>query len=134
MYNLAMKFFVTGRSSNIPEVERVIALIIEKGHQVTFDWPPLPMVKPYQDNLDKAAIFATAAIAGIIETDVYILLAHFDGTGVFTELGAALALAQFHGKPLVYAVAKEVPPAMFHYHPAIVWKETIEEVFTDLGI
>lgn len=133
-YNLPMKFFVTGRSSNIPEVERVIAIVREKGHEITFDWPTLPMVKPYDENPDKAAAFASAAIDGLIKADVYILLAHFDGTGVFTELGAALALAQLHGKPVIYAIATEIPPAMFHYHPSITWKRSVEDVFIDLHL
>ena len=128
-----MKCFVTGRSSNIPEVERAIAAVRALGHEVTFNWPTLSMVKPYAENPDKAATFATSAIQGIIDTDVYILLAHHDGTGVFTELGAALALAQLHGKPKIYAVAAEIPPAMFHYHPAIIWNETIEEVLAELA-
>jgi hypothetical protein len=128
-----MKCFITGRSSNIPEVERTIAAVRALGHEVTFDWPTLPMVKPYAQNPDKAATFATSAIQGIIDTDVYILLAHHDGAGVFTELGAALALAQLHGKLRIYAIAKEIPEAMFHYHPAIVWKETIEEVLAELA-
>ena len=108
--------------------------VIEKGHEISLDWMVFPMVQPYKENKDLAGQFAVAQVEGIAASDVYILLAHYDGTCVLAELGAALALAQFHGKPLVYAVAKEVPPAMFHYHPAIVWKETIEEVFTDLGI
>lgn len=128
-----MKFYVTGRSSNIDEVKRTIALIKTKGHEVTFDWPMLPMVKPYEDNQEKAATFAKDGIQGIINCDVYILLAHNDGTGVFTELGAALALAQLHGKPQIYAVAHEIPPVMFHYHPAIRWVTSIEDIFANVS-
>lgn len=129
-----MKFYVTGRSSNILEVKRVTALITAKGHEITFDWPNSPMIKPYADNQGKAVDFAQAAITGIVEADVYILIAHFDGTGVFAELGAALGPAQLHGKPRIYGVASEIPQAMFHYHPAIIWNESITDVFSDLGI
>jgi nucleoside 2-deoxyribosyltransferase len=129
-----MKFYVTGRSSNITEVERIIALLSERGYEVTFDRPALPMVKPYEENQAKAANFAKDAIQGIIDADVYILLAHHDGTGVFTELGAALALNQLHGKPEIFAVAREIPPVMFRYHSLIHWVKDIEEVFTALGV
>ena len=129
-----MKFYVTGRSSNIDEVRRTIALVKEKGHEVTFDWPALLMVKPYEDNQEKAAEFAQFGIQGIIDSDIYILLAHPDGTGVFTELGAALALAQLQGKLKIYAVAREIPPVMFHYHPSIHWVPSVEEVFELIGV
>lgn len=125
---LNMKFYVTGRSTNIAEVTRTIALIKIKGHQITFDWPTLPMVRPYEDDQEKAATFAKEGIQGVIDADICILLASNDGTGVFTELGAALALAQLHGKLKLYAVAREIPPAMFQYHPAITWVNSIEEV------
>jgi len=128
-----MKFYVTGRSSNLVEVERVITSIQARGHEVTFNWPLLPIVKPYEKNPDMAGDFALSAIQGVIDADIYILLAHHDGTGVFTELGAALALAQLHGKPQIYAVAREIPPAMFHYHPEINWFSSVDEVFTAVG-
>ena len=134
MYNLVMKFFVTGRSSNIEEIKRTMNQVIEKGHEISLDWTVFPMVKPYKENKDLAGQFAVAQVEGIAASDVYILLAHCDGTGVFAELGAALALAQLHGKLIVYGVSSDIPEAMFHYHPAIVWKETIKDVFADLGI
>ena len=92
------------------------------------------MVKPYAENTEKAGEFAQAAIAGIILADVYIVFAHEDGTGVFSELGAALAVAQLHGKLKVYAIAATIPPAMFHYHPLIRWVPNPETIFAELGV
>lgn len=128
-----MKFFVTGRSSRIPEVEATMERIIELGHEVTFEWPKLPMVKPYEENVAAAADFASQAIKGIIEADVYILLAHEDGNGVFTELGAALAARQMGADIKIYAVAEAVPAAMFHYHPAILWRDNLEQVIKEVS-
>ena len=88
-----MKFFVTGRSNNYERVIEAFDYIESKDHEVTLRWTDLPMIKPYAENHEKAAEYATQQIEGIIETDVYILFAHEDGTGVFTEFGAALALA-----------------------------------------
>lgn len=78
------------------------------------DWTVLSMVKPYHDNPGQAGQYTTDQIAAIGESDVYILLAHHDGTGVFAEPGSALTLAQLHGKPFIYAVAREIPEAMLH--------------------
>jgi hypothetical protein len=126
-----MKCFVTGRSSNIDEVNRAYTLLQAAGHEV-FRWTHLPSVKPYQEHSQAAAQFAADRITEISESDVYILLAHHDGNGVFPELGAALAVWQLHGKLKIYGVSRDIPDAIFHYHPAIVWRETIEEVVSDL--
>lgn len=50
-----MKFLVTGRSTRIPEVIDVMERIKHLGYKISFDWPALPMVKPYEYNQEKAA-------------------------------------------------------------------------------
>lgn len=127
-----MKCFISGRSSNFDEICRVTHLVRSAGHQISHDWTVLPMVKPYSENQDRAGEYAKQQIQGIIDADACIFLAHHDGTGLFAELGAALAVWQLQGKLLIYAVSREIPEAMFHYHPAIVWKESVEEVLAEL--
>lgn len=130
-----MKFYVTGRSSNFEQVKEAFAHIKEEGHEVVFEWTSLPMVKPYSENGDKAAEFAEAAITGLIAADIYIIFVHKDGNGVFTEFGAALASQVATGKPKIFAIGeKNFDWGMFYAHPAIVWKNSLEEVFEDLGI
>lgn len=114
-----MKCFVSGRSSNFAEIVRVTKLLQDAGHEITHDWTVLPMIKAYHDSTDRASEYAVLQIKGIAEADVHIVLAHEDVTGLFAEIGAALALAQFHGKPRIYGITTTIPDAMFHYHPAI---------------
>jgi hypothetical protein len=127
-----MKCFVSGRSSNFDEVVRVTQLLRDHGHEITHDWTVLPMVKPYHEHTVEAGKYAELQLSGIAAADVCIFLAHYDGTGLFAELGAALMHFQKHAKPKIYAVANEIPEAMFHYHPAIHWKKDIEAVLLDL--
>ncbi len=127
-----MKCFVSGRSSNFEEIVRVTQLIRENGHHITHDWTVLPMIKPYSEHKDTAGRYATSQLKGISEAEVCIFLAHYDGTGLFAELGAALMQAQLQQKLKIYAVATDIPEAMFHYHPAIIWKSTIDEVLAEL--
>jgi hypothetical protein len=61
-----MKFYVTGRSTRMSEVITAIKIIHDLGHEVTFDWPSLSMVKPYDENQNKAAEFAESAVKGIL--------------------------------------------------------------------
>lgn len=91
------------------------------------------MAKPYGEHPDLARDYSKSSIQGIIDADVYILFAHTDGNGVFTEFGAALAMLQARGKPTIYVIGDESlrSSAMFHYHPSIQWRSSIEDVFSE---
>jgi hypothetical protein len=129
-----MKFFVTGRSSNYERVIEAFDQIEAAGHEVTLRWTDLPMIKPYIKNPLEASKFAQQQIQAIIDTDVYILFAHTDGTGVFTEFGAALALLQKEGKPRVFAIGNDEVrgAAMFHYHPQIEWRDSVAKILEEV--
>jgi len=130
---MKMKFYVTGRSTNYPRVEEAFARIKKAGHEVTFEWTTLPMCKPYAENQEKATEFALSGIQGVVDADVYIIFADKDGNGVFTEFGAALASNAIQGTPHIYAIGDEHKnAAMFHYHPAIQWKNTLDEVLEEI--
>lgn len=131
-----MKFFVTGRSNNYQRVVDAFDVIEKGGHKVTLRWTDLPMIKPYAENPEKAAQYATQQVQGVLDSDVYVLFAHEDGTGVFTEFGAALARAQETGALRIFAIGDEYVKgkAMFHFHPAVQWVSSLEEVFESLGI
>ena len=124
-----MKCYVTGRSSNYKDVEQTFVTLKELGHEITFEWTALPMVKPYNEHPTEAAGFAEQGITGVVKADVYIMFAYEDGNGVFTEFGAALASNTSVGTPRIYVIGKEKQySAMFYYHPAIEWFDSIEDV------
>lgn len=129
-----MKFYVTGRSNNYERVREVFERVKAAGHEVTFEWTTLPMVKPYHVHHKQAAEYAKRGIDGVVEVDVYILFAHEDGNGVYTELGAALASNTIQGTPKIYAIGEEAKwAAMFNYHPAIKWRGSVEEVLLEVN-
>jgi hypothetical protein len=129
---MGIKFFVTGRSTNYERVADAFKRIKELGHEVTFEWTTLPMAKPYDENQERAAEYSLLGIQGVVDADVYIIFADKDGSGVFTEFGAALASYVIKQSPRIFAVGQDKRTAMFHYHPAVIWKATIEEVFDEL--
>ncbi len=127
-----MKFYVTGRSNNYSQVEQAFKTIKDKGHEVTFEWTTLPMVKPYAENKEKAAEYAVMGIKGVTDADVYIIFTHEDGNGVYTEFGAALASFTIQGRPHIFAIGESKDAAMFNYHPAISWRENLEQILKEL--
>lgn len=56
---------------------------------------------------------------------MFVFFSHIMTAGLFAELGAALTLAQKDGKPKIFALADEIPEAMFHYHSATQWKKIL---------
>ena len=128
-----MKCYVSTRFSRLEEAQSVIDSLRQLGHTITFDWTDYPAKKPFSQYPYEAAELSRAGIDGVLAADVFILLAHHDGPGVFTELGAALATYQIQQKPRIYAVAREIPEATFHFHPHIVWKQSINEVLAELS-
>lgn len=56
-----------------------------------------------------AGQYSEQKIAGVCAADVYILFAHSDGNGVFTEFGAALAALALQGKPRIFAMETQKP-------------------------
>ena len=130
-----MKFYVTGRSNNYQRVKEVVARLKAVGHSITFEWTALPMVKPYNEHTEEAASYAKQSIDGMVAADGYIIFAHEDGNGVYTELGSALAANAINGSPRIYAIGKDAKwSAMFNYHPAIEWFDSLEEVFEVIGV
>ena len=128
-----MKFFVTGRSDNYPRVAEAFKIIKERGHEIAFEWTALPMAKPYVDNSALSAKYSQDTLLGLVKADVYIIFAHKDGNGVYTELGAALASNIIQGSPRIYAIGvSEQGSAMFNYHPAIQWRDSLESVLDEL--
>ncbi len=128
-----MKFYVSGRASNTHAVRKAVAEIKERGHEITFEWsdPTLRSAKPFHENRELAAEYASQAIQGVVDADVYIMISTKDGNGVFGELGAALGMNAKTGSPHLYAIgAKE--ETMFHFHPAIQWREDVKKVIDEL--
>ncbi len=123
-----MKLFVAGKIGKEEKARKVMQMIRQAGHQVTFDWTSIPHLSPYEDNEEmarKAAILEEQAVA---ECDALILLADEQGIGMYVELGMALA----RGKP-VFVIGGEIAPTMFLYHPSVQRVKTVSEALNILG-
>ncbi|MCA9360955.1 hypothetical protein KC845_00195 [Candidatus Kaiserbacteria bacterium] len=129
-----MKFFVTGRSSNYNRVIEAFDKIEASGNEVTLRWTDFPMIKPYSENSEKAGEYSIQQLKGIAEADVFILFAHEDGTGVFTEFGAALIMEMLNKKLKIFAIGNDdvKGKAMFHFHPIIQWRSSVDEIISEV--
>lgn len=130
-----MKCYVTARSSRFDEAKELFTHLKALGHEITFEWTELPMVKPYSEHQADAAKFAQQGIQGVVDADVYIKFQHEDGNGVFTEFGAALASNMMKGTPRICVIGDRLlDHVMFYAHPSIEWYGSVEALLAELGV
>src|SRR3989344_8573419 len=91
-------------------------------------------VKPYADNKEISREYAMEDINGAMNCDVFILISDEAGTGMYTELGAAIANNIKFGAPKIYVAGEHIDRSIFYYHPSVKQMSTTEEVFKDLKI
>lgn len=54
------------------------------------------------------------------------------GKGMYTELGAALALNMTIGSPVIYLLGAKEHASIFYFHPSIIVKKSAHEIITEL--
>ena len=130
-----MKFYIATRFSNELLKNKAIAIKneLEKlGHNMTFNWMSYPSLKPYDQNLVEASKIAKLDLEGVIDADFLILLPDSNGTGLYVEFGVAIAQCLMTKSPKIYLLSDSRKMLLFNYHPAVIWKKTLEEIISDL--
>jgi hypothetical protein len=133
-----MNFFVSGRIDDIENVRAVMRKIVVSGHKVTHDWTKtdafLGSTTDKLNDVAESGLRASNDIQGVLDADVYVLVSSNAtvGKGMYVELGAALAAQQLGGKTKVYIIGPMNHLSVFYLHPAVLHKDTIEDVFDSL--
>jgi hypothetical protein len=128
-----MKFYVAARFTEKGQVKKIYKHLQEKGHEITADWTLHKTIKPYDKNAAIAKSYAIEDMNGVINADVFILLtSEHTGAGSAGELGAAILSQVKTGKPKIYVVGMRMDNNFFYFHPAVIRKNTIEEVLQAL--
>ena len=106
----------------------------EKGHEITADWTSHKTIKPYEDNQEIAQEYSIEDIDGVRGSDIFILISDQAGTGMHTELGAAIISNLDKGKPKIYVIGDYTSRSMFYFHPSVNRRKSIKEVLDELEI
>ncbi len=121
-----MKFFVSGKIGYVGGAREAMGALIDAGHEITFDWTRLPHLKPYDDNAAECHLSAIVDCRGVKDADVFVLLPHDRGIGMYVELGMAIAF----GIP-IRIVTKAESRSMFFLHPLVKKVDSIEDVISE---
>lgn len=128
-----MKFYIASRFGLKEQVGGIYDKLREKGHEVTTDWTRHAPIKPYADNQDASKRNSMEDIdEGVLESDVFVLISNEAGTGMYVELGAAIAEHIRNGRPKIYVIGEHTGRSMFYFHPSVIRKGSFEEVLEDL--
>ncbi len=130
-----MKFYVAGRFSHEPSrllIQEMIATLTQLGHECTFNWTTGPSCKPYEDNTALTQEMTVKAVNAVLDADLFIMVSHPEGTGMYVEYGIALGKQQKSGVPKMYLTGEYKNCSMFNYHPNVIWKNSLDEILKDL--
>lgn len=126
-----MEFYVAGRFGRKDEVREVYEKLKKAGHTVTADWTLHKPIQPYSQNQEMSASYADEDMEGVRKSDIFLMLADAEkSSGIYVELGIAMANFLAFGKPKIFVVGES--PSMFSYHPAVNRRNSVEEVLSEV--
>ncbi len=123
-----MKIYIAARFGEKERVQDLYKKFQDKGHEISIDWTTHKSIKPYEDHPGLACSYSVEDINGAKNCDVFIILTDEAGTGMYVELGIAIASNLERGKPDIYAVGEFNSRCMFYFYPSIKCVNSIEDV------
>lgn len=117
-----MKFYIASRMENKAIASELTKKLEAKGHAATLDWTQLEGLKPYEQNSKRSAEAAAQMVKAVQNADVFILFPDEGGTGMYAELGVALAT----GKRVF--VIGDLNKPIFLFHPLITRVSSMQEL------
>ena len=117
-----MKFYIASRMENKAAASELTEKLKTKGHTVTLDWTRLEKLKPYEQNSERSAEVADQMVKAVQNADLFVVFLDEGGTGLYTELGVALAM----GKQVF--VVGDLNKPIFLFHPLVTRVYSIQEL------
>jgi hypothetical protein len=129
-----VKIYVAARFHEKERVKKLYTMLKECGHTITSDWTMCQLKQPFSEHSEGARECAMHAITGVRDCEAFIFLTNPQiGAGSSAELGAALLSHISTGLPRIYVVGEYRDNNICFYHPAVSFKDTVEDVAAELG-
>lgn len=133
--NMNIKFYVAAKFARKKEVREIYRKAEKRGWTVTEDWTRHDKVEMKDIYLTIAEMRAHDDIEGVINADVFIMLADESGPGMYVEFGAAIAYNELmpDSAPIIYILCPEEMKfrSIFFYHPYVRRVDIVEEIFEE---
>lgn len=125
--------YVAARFAKKDEVREIFLKLESLGYVPSEDWTQHKLIKPYVNNPKLSEEYAVVDINGAKNADLFILISDEAGTGMHTELGAAIANNIDYKKPDIYVIGLRNARSAFFYHPTVKRRLTIDEVIEEIA-
>lgn len=141
---MPLKVYVAGRISRQEEIRAIHEQLREAGLQITHDWTWTAAItndqeagefrkREYVGMSPKYHTEADDDLNAVLEADIFIILTDEHGSGIYVEMGAALAAQKIRNTPqLIYAIGPHFDRMLFYQHQAVQRAQSVEEIITDL--
>jgi len=123
-----MKFFVSGKVGDSDITKSVMSTLRGAGHEITFDWTNIEHLRPYDKNKVACRETAISEACGVENADVFVVVAHDKGVGMYVELGIAIG----KGIP-IRVITNTESRTMFFHHPLVKKVKSINEVIREFS-
>ena len=128
-----MKFYLASRTKNRELIKNIRKKLTGLGHEVTSTWVDEKNIIPHEKHLEATRKRARQCIKDCSNSDVFILISDETGSGMYTELGAALLSNSDRKTPEIYIIGKYLDRSVFFFYPGVKRFETFEEVLQDIN-
>lgn len=116
------KFYIASRVRDKDVSKSLEASLKQKGYDSVTYWLGRENIQqPLSSNQDYAREIAVEALRAVAECEIFILLSDEGGTGMYVELGAALAKSLTDADMQIFVVGEhDGASSVFTYHPSVI--------------
>ncbi len=127
-----MKFFVSGKIGvdTVDDAKEVMDALRDAGHEITYDWTVADHLKPYDKNVALCHLATIVDSRAVKDADVFVIIPHERGVGMFIELGIAIGCA-IPVRVVVNPWLKSC--TMFFHHPMVKRVSGVQEIIEEFG-
>jgi len=125
-----MKFFVSGKIGVEGDAKEVMEALRTAGHEITFDWTAVEHLKPYDEKAEACRMAAVVDVSGVKEADVFVIIPHERGIGMYIELGIAIN-SEIPIRVVVNSWLKSC--TRFLYHPLVKRVSGVQEIIEEFS-
>lgn len=131
-----MKWYLGGRTKNIPEFMEITKFLESRGEIVNSDWIYEGNLRPFEENFEKVQSLAERCVKQILDTDIFVAFNEQNIKDLFVEIGVALAHNEMNSekKIKIYIIDCAGKNTVLQNHPSIIHVKDLKEVFEKEGV
>jgi len=125
-----MKYYLASRMKHREMVNKLILVLKQNGHTMSYEWSALGSLAPYREHAEESRNVSLEISKAILDTDIFILISDQGGTDMFVELGIMIAACHIDSTKKIYIVGEYNQRSLMQLHPFVTHVDTVEQVLS----